>query len=50
VNAKNPENLQKYQEGNKKLFGFYVGQVLKATGGKANPKVVNELVTKQLQV
>jgi len=50
VIAKNPENVQKYQEGNKKLFGFFVGQVLKATGGKANPKVVNELVTKQLQV
>ena len=49
VIAKNPGNVQKYQEGNKKLFGFFVGQVLKATGGKANPKVVNELVTKQLE-
>jgi len=50
VIAKNPENVQKYKEGNKKLFGFFVGQVLKATGGKANPKVVNELVKQQLEV
>ncbi len=45
---KNPENVEKYKAGNNKLFGFFVGQVLKATGGKANPKVVNELVTKKL--
>jgi glutaminyl-tRNA synthetase len=48
VIAKNPDNVQKYREGNSKLFGFFVGQVLKATGGKANPKVVNELVKQQL--
>jgi glutaminyl-tRNA synthetase len=48
VIAKNPENVAKYKEGNKKLHGFFVGQVLKATQGKANPKVVNELVTKRL--
>ena len=49
VIAKNPENVTKYKEGNKKLHGFFVGQVLKATQGKANPKVVNELVTKSLE-
>jgi glutaminyl-tRNA synthetase len=48
VIEKNPENVEKYKAGNKKLFGFFVGQVLKATGGKANPKVVNELITQQL--
>jgi len=48
VIAKNPDNLQKYQAGNSKLLGFFVGQVLKATGGKANPKVVNKLVAKAL--
>jgi len=48
VIAKNPENVQKYKEGNNKLFGFFVGQVLKAMGGKANPKVVNELIKQQL--
>ena len=48
VIANHPENVQKYREGNQKLFGFFVGQVLKATGGKANPKVVNALVKAQL--
>ena len=48
VIAKNPDNLEKYKAGNKKLSGFFVGQVLKATGGKANPKVVNQLVAQQL--
>lgn len=48
VIAKNPENVQKYRDGNKKLFGFFVGQVLKATGGKANPEVVNRLIRERL--
>ncbi len=47
--ANNPENVAKYKAGNEKLFGFFVGQVLKATGGKANPKVVNELVSEKLK-
>lgn len=47
--AKNPDNVAKFKDGNKKLLGFFVGQVLKATGGKANPKVVNELVAEKLQ-
>lgn len=45
---KNPDNVEKFKAGNSKLLGFFVGQVLKKTGGKANPKVVNELVAKQL--
>jgi len=45
---KNPENVKKYRAGNSKLFGFFVGQVLKATKGKGNPKIVNELVAQQL--
>ena len=49
VISKNPDNVTKYKDGNNKLFGFFVGQVLKATAGKANPKVVNELVKKQLE-
>jgi glutaminyl-tRNA synthetase len=49
VIAKNPDNVEKYKNGNQKLFGFFVGQVLKATGGKANPKVVNELVIEKLK-
>jgi len=42
--AKNPDNLAKFKAGNTKLSSFFVGQVLKATGGKANPQVVNKLV------
>ncbi len=48
VIEKNPDNVAKYKAGNQKLFGFFVGQVLKATGGKANPKIVNELVLEKL--
>ena len=47
--SKNPENVAKYKVGNTKLFGFFVGQVLKATGGKTNPKVVNKLVKEKLK-
>jgi len=46
---KNPDNIAKFKAGNTKLLGFFVGQVLKATGGKANPKVVNELVEQKLK-
>jgi len=49
VMAKNPDNVEKFRAGNTKLLGFFVGQVLKATKGKGNPKVVNELVAKKLQ-
>lgn len=48
VIEKNPDNVTKFKEGNKKLLGFFVGQVLKATGGKANPQVVNQLVAEKL--
>ncbi|HIP51772.1 MAG TPA: glutamine--tRNA ligase, partial [Campylobacterales bacterium] len=46
--AKNPDNVAKFKSGNTKLLGFFVGQVLKATKGKGNPKVVNALVGKKL--
>ncbi len=46
--AKNPDNVAKFKAGNTKLLGFFVGQVLKETGGKANPQVVNELVALKL--
>jgi glutaminyl-tRNA synthetase len=48
VIAAHPENVAKYREGNERLFGFFVGQVLKATGGKANPKIVNQLLQEKL--
>ncbi|NCB13977.1 MAG: glutamine--tRNA ligase, partial [Erysipelotrichia bacterium] len=47
--AKNPDNVEKFRAGNTKLLGFFVGQVLKTTGGKANPTVVNELVALKLK-
>ena len=45
--AANPDQVAKAQQ-NPKLAGWFVGQVMKATGGKANPKAVNELVAKKL--
>ena len=46
--AANPKQVQGYQGGNQKLLGFFVGQVMKATGGKANPKMVNQLLQAKL--
>jgi aspartyl-tRNA(Asn)/glutamyl-tRNA(Gln) amidotransferase subunit B len=48
VMAKNPGQLADYRSGKDKLFGFFVGQVMKATGGKANPGQVNDLLKKKL--
>jgi aspartyl-tRNA(Asn)/glutamyl-tRNA(Gln) amidotransferase subunit B len=46
--ASNPGQLADYRAGKDKLFGFFVGQVMKATGGKANPAQLNELLRKKL--
>ncbi len=48
VMAKNPAQLAEYRAGKDKLFGFFVGQVMKATGGKANPAQLNELLKRKL--
>jgi aspartyl-tRNA(Asn)/glutamyl-tRNA(Gln) amidotransferase subunit B len=48
VMAANPKQLADYRSGKDKLFGFFVGQVMKASGGKANPEQVNELLKKKL--
>jgi len=48
VLAKNPGQLAEYRSGKDKLFGFFVGQVMKATQGKANPAQLNELLKKKL--
>lgn len=45
----NPEQLQQFRDGKDKVFGFFVGQAMKATKGKANPKQVNELLQKKLK-
>lgn len=46
--ADNPENVEKYKNGKSNLFGFFVGQTMKATQGKANPKIINKYVEKYL--
>jgi len=46
--AKNPDQLEQYRGGKESLFGFFVGQTMKAMGGKANPGVVNDLLKKVL--
>ena len=48
VIAENPYNVAAYKGGKDKLFGFFVGQVMKKSGGKANPDMVNELLKKKL--
>ena len=48
VFAANEENVDAYRGGNEKLFGFFVGQVMKASNGKANPKIVNEVLRNRL--
>ncbi len=45
----NPEQVQQFRDGKEKVFGFLVGQAMKATKGKANPKQVNELLRQKLK-
>jgi aspartyl-tRNA(Asn)/glutamyl-tRNA(Gln) amidotransferase subunit B len=46
--AANPAQVAKYKAGEAKVAGWFVGQVMKATGGKANPQIVNQLLAKKL--
>jgi len=48
VMAKNPQQVAQYKSGKDAVFGFFVGQVMKASGGKANPAKVNELLKRKL--
>ena len=48
VLAAEPAKVAEYRGGRDKLFGFFVGQVMKAMGGKANPKVINEVLKARL--
>jgi len=48
VLEENPKLVEDYQKGKEQVLGFFVGQVMKATRGKANPKLVNELLRKSL--
>jgi aspartyl-tRNA(Asn)/glutamyl-tRNA(Gln) amidotransferase subunit B len=45
----NPKQVADYRKGKEKLFGFFVGEVMKQTQGKANPKLVNEILRKKLK-
>ncbi len=46
--SKNPNEVKRFKAGEEKLLGFFVGQIMKATKGKANPKLVNEILKKKL--
>jgi len=46
--AANQDKVSEYRSGKEKLFGFFVGQVMKATGGKANPGLVNDTLRRKL--
>ncbi len=48
VMARETQKVEEYRSGKDKLFGFFVGQVMRASGGKANPKMVNEVLKKKL--
>ena len=48
VLSANPENVEKYKKGKDKLFGFFVGEAMKLSKGKANPKLLNELLKSKL--
>ena len=45
----NPTQLEQYKAGKDKLFGFFVGQVMKISKGKANPKQVNKILKEKLE-
>ncbi|MBI5440132.1 MAG: Asp-tRNA(Asn)/Glu-tRNA(Gln) amidotransferase GatCAB subunit B, partial [Deltaproteobacteria bacterium] len=47
--AENPKQVEGYRAGRVQLLGFFVGQVMRKTEGKANPALVNELLTKKLK-
>jgi len=49
VIARSPKEVAEFKAGKEKLIGFFVGQVMKETKGKANPKLLNELMLKRLK-
>ena len=46
--SNNLDQVKQFRDGNSKLLGFFVGQVMKATQGKANPKQVNQILNEKL--
>ena len=49
VLAQSPDQVQQFKDGNEKVIGFFVGRVMQASGGKANPKQVNEILREKLK-
>ncbi len=47
--SNNPDEVNRYKAGETKLMGFLVGQIMKVTKGKANPKLVNEILMRKLK-
>ncbi|WP_256172902.1 hypothetical protein [Anaplasma phagocytophilum] len=48
VLEKNPDKVQQYKQGKEKLFGYFVGQIMQETKGRANPEVLNALIKSKL--
>ena len=49
VLSDNPKMLEQYMSGKEKLFGFFIGQIMKISNGKANPQMVNKLLVNKLK-
>ena len=49
VLSKNQDKVSQYKSGKEKLFGYFVGEVMKASKGKANPQLVNQILKKKLK-
>ena len=49
VISNNKDKVEQYKSGKEKLFGFFVGQIMEASKGKANPQLVNEILRNKLK-
>ena len=49
VVSDNQDKVKEYKSGKEKLFGFFVGQAMKASSGKANPQLINDILKKKLK-
>ena len=47
--SKNKEKIRQYKSGKIKLFGYFVGEIMKVSKGKANPKIVNDILKTKLK-
>ena len=48
VISDNQDKVKEYKSGKEKLFGFFVGQAMKVSGGKSNPQLINDILKKKL--